>query len=187
MTRRRKGSKEDVLQADRRRERLEAVVKSYLMGKSVREIAILQKLTVQQVYGDIRLARKIWHKRNDRSADVLISEEIAKIDRIEAEAWCGWLKSQQDAEESSIENDPTGKAIKAVKKTKGQAGDAKFLAIALGCVDKRCKMLKIGEYSTDESANDVAPLVEIVVESQEQIASIMEYGDYAKLTAPSTN
>ena len=186
MTRRRTGSKEDTLAANQRRERMESVVKLYLTGKSVLDIAKAHNVDRGRIYQDLRAARAIWRKRNDRSAEALISEEIAKIDRIEAAAWDGWEKSRQDAVEISEDTDVAGKKSNG-KKTKGQSGNCAFLAQALACVDKRCKMLKIGEYATEESAKLAGIMVEIVVDSQEEIAEIMDYGDYKKLTAPSEN
>ena len=86
MTRRRVGSKEDTLAANQRRERMESVVKMYLTGKSVLDIAKAHNVDRGRIYQDLRVTRVIWRKRNDRSAEALISEEIAKIDRIEAAA-----------------------------------------------------------------------------------------------------
>lgn len=186
MTRKRIGNKATTLAADQRKERIERVIKMYLTGKSALEIANATGVNRQAVYQDLRIARRIWRKRNDRAAESLVAEEVAKIDRIEAAAWDAWERSQQDAVE--ITEDATADGKKSTsKKTKGQAGGAQYLTVALACVDKRCKMLKIGEYSTDESSNDLAPLVEVVVENQEQIAAIMEFGEYSRITTPSAN
>jgi hypothetical protein len=185
MNRKVKGSRERGRMSDARKERLESVVKMYLTGKSVLDISKKLGVSTDLIYKDMQLARKIWRKRNDRAAEALVAEEIAKIDRIEQAAWDGWEKSQKDAVETS--EDVTADNKKSTsKKTKGQAGAAQFLTVALECVNKRCKMLKIGDYATEESTKLGGLMVEVVVDSQEEIAEIMDFGDYKKLTAMTT-
>lgn len=185
MNRKVKGSRERGVLSDARKERLESVVKMYLTGKSCMDISKKLNVPLHSIYKDMQLARKIWRKRNDRAAESLVAEEIAKLDRIEQAAWDGWEKSQQDAVEVSEDVTADGKKSTS-KKTKGQAGGAQYLTVALACVDKRCKMLKIGEYATEESTKLGGLMVEVVVDNQEQIAEIMDFGDYKKLTAMTT-
>ena len=186
MNRKVKGSTKNIRLSDARAERLEAVVKLWLTGKSYIEISKKLGVSTDSLYKDMQLARRIWRSRNNRAAEALVAEEVAKLDRIEQAAWDGWEKSQQDAVEVAEDVGADGKKSTS-KKTKGQAGAAQFLTVALECVNKRCKMLKIGEYSNDESSNDLAPMIEVVVENQEQIAAIMDFGDFQKITAPSSN
>ncbi len=181
------GGPKEVLAADQRRERIEAVVKLYLKGKSVLDISKLRGVPRQAIYHDLRVARKIWRKRNDQAAESLIAEEVAKIDRMESELWEQWELSKQDATELTIERGADKKIAKRSKKTKGQTAEARYLELALKCVDKRCRLLKIGEYATEETGAMVGMLVEVVVENPEEVAAIMNYRDYETLTQPSVN
>ncbi|MCC7334431.1 MAG: helix-turn-helix domain-containing protein [Pirellulaceae bacterium] len=185
--RKRIGDKATALLADQRRERIESVIKLYLKGKSVMEIAKAYGLDRQAIYRDLRVARKIWHKRNDRAADALIAEEVAKLDRIESELWDQWERSKEDQTQRYSERDGTGGVTKKGKRVKGQCGDPRYMQLAMQCVDKRCRLMKIGEYSTEETGVMTAKLIEVVVENPEQVAAMMNYADYETLTAPSKN
>ena len=81
--RKRRGDKEDTLAADQRADRLQRVAKMYLSGVSARDIALKEGVPRQAIYDDMRRLRKIWWNRNNRAADSLIAEQVAKIDRAE--------------------------------------------------------------------------------------------------------
>jgi hypothetical protein len=180
-TRRTKGCAEDNIAAMARKERLERVVSSYCKGVTCIQIAKSEGVPLTTVYNDLRVARKIFYKRNNEAAERLIFEQAKKIDEIERAAWEGWERSVKDATERTKETNADGET-KLTKKVKGQAGDPQFLAIAMKAVDQRCKLFKIGQYSKEDSGTVVARLIEIVVDSPDQINQIMEFGDYQKLT-----
>jgi hypothetical protein len=179
--RKRIGSREDQLLALQRRERLERVARLYLTGKSALDIAGVEGVPRSKVYEDLRMLRRIWHKRNNRAADRLVAEEVAKLDRLEQAAWEGWERSCQNAEETTT---TTGgeEGTKVTRKIKGQGGDASFLAVASKIVDQRCKLLKIGQYSNEDTGVMVGKLVEVVVENADQVGIFLDYGDFEKLT-----
>ena len=178
--RKRRGDKEDTLAADQRADRLQRVAKMYLSGVSARDIALKEGVPRQAIYDDMRRLRKIWWNRNNRAADSLIAEQVAKIDRAEQAAWEGWERSCKNATEKTTETG--GESTKVTKKIKGQSGNPSFLAVIAKLIEQRCKLLKIGQYATEDSGVMVGMLVEVVVENTEQINRIMDFGDFDKLT-----
>ena len=177
-----KVSKAKRLESLRQQERLERVSKLYLSGKSITAIAESEQLKPKQIFDDLRLLRSTWRKRNSRKTDKLASEEVAKLDRAEQAAWEGWERSCQNAEETTT---TTGgeESAKVTKKIKGQSGDASFLAIVAKIIDQRCKLLKIGQYSNEDTGTMVGKLVEIVVENADQVGVFLDYGDYEQLSS----
>lgn len=178
--RKRRGNKEDTLAADQRADRLQRVAKMYLSGVSARDIALKEGVPRQSIYDDMRRLRKIWWNRNNRAADSLIAEQVAKIDRAEQAAWEGWERSCKNATEKTTETG--GESKKVTEKVKGQSGNPSFLAVIAKLIEQRCKLLKIGQYATEDSGVMVGMLVEVVVENTEQINRIMDFGDFDKLT-----
>lgn len=178
--RKRRGDKEDTLAADQRADRLQRVAKMYLSGVSARDIALKEGVPRQSIYDDMRRLRKIWWNRNNRAADSLIAEQVAKIDRAEQAAWEGWERSCKNATEKTTETG--GESKKVTEKVKGQSGNPSFLAVIAKLIEQRCKLLKIGQYATEDSGVMVGMLVEVVVENTEQINRIMDFGDFDKLT-----
>jgi len=74
-----------------------------------------------------------------RDFDAARSEQLAKIDAVESAAWAGWVKSQEPAE--TLQAETFGDRQRARKTSKGQAGDPRFLATVLACVERRCAVL----------------------------------------------
>jgi len=99
-------------------------------------------LTQQTISNDIRRIQELWLKSSLRDFDEMKAQELAKIDRLEREYWRGWEQSCQDAETVRQEGDAKG-VDKIVKTAKGQAGDPRFLAGVMSCIEKRCKILGI--------------------------------------------
>jgi len=198
VTRRRIGDKAKQIASYARKERAEAVVAEYLKGKPVSEIAKKFGLNPWSVYDDLKIMRRIWHKRNNVAADKLIAEEVARLSRVETEAWEQWERSKKAAKEKTVtrkldmsaeEPDPMagadGFVTEEKQTTKGRLGDPRYLDIAMRAVDKRCRLLQIGEYAPkDQPGVLVGQLVEVVVSTPEQVKAMMNYQEYQELTLP---
>lgn len=181
----RQSRREDIAAAARRQERLQSVIEMFLKGKTPQEIGVKLGLTRAQVWHDFTTARRIWRKRNDVAIEKLVDFELAKLNQIEREAWEGWERSCQvsveKTVEKTVEKGADGKK-RYSKKRRYQSGDPRFLEIIARCSDRRCKLLKIGEYAENDAGVMVGSLVEVVVENIDQINKIMDFGDYEKLT-----
>jgi len=170
-----------------RMERLPDVIKLYLQGVSVRDIGRRVKIPVNSVYNDLKYARKMWLRKIAASAEEYLTAEVEKINLIESEAWEQWERSKLNATTKGIEKDDKGKTTKKTQTVRGQSGDPRYLEVALKCIDKRCRMLKIGEYSTEASLAHAVHAVEIVVENAEQANRILQYEEYNDMLKPSDN
>jgi hypothetical protein len=97
-------------------------------------------LSQQTISNDIRAIQKEWLASSLRDFDEMRAQELAKIDRLEREYWRGWERSCEDAETVRKEGPASG-VEKIVKTEKGQAGDPRFLAGVMSCIDRRCKLV----------------------------------------------
>ncbi len=140
--------------SDRLAARREQVAERLLMGNTYRQIAKdLNLRSTKPVSDDIAALIAEWRREQTRSIDEWVTVELAKVARIEAEAWAGWQASQKDAETVSTETlqvvlgrTKKGVEVPAVqtrttRTVKGQAGDPRFLDTILKCVVRRCDLL----------------------------------------------
>lgn len=134
----------------------------YLRGKSQGEIADLltsatkdgvrvraYEISRAMVKSDLEAVRKVWLARCIEGYDQKQAEELAKIDRIESEAWAAWERSIGKVKISTIEYAPvtdqkTGATkmspMKGKDRTEDRAGDPRFLERISWCVERRIKM-----------------------------------------------
>lgn len=124
-------------------ERRKNVAARYIRGESQWQIARAFEVDQKTVSRDLQAVRAEWLKEAVRDMDEVKAKELAKIDATEAEAWKGWLKSQENAEVIKQRTSGEGEEETSVteKVIKGQAGDPRFLEIILKCVQRRCEIL----------------------------------------------
>lgn len=170
---------------DARLQRMPEVVGLYLQGRNMLQISRKLNITYGQVRLDLETARKMWRRKAQKASQEYLAEELAKVNYIESKAWEGWERSVRDAVELQRQETKDGTFRRKTKK--GQAGDARFLDTALRCVDSRCKLLKIGQYSSEEALKAQTRAVEIVVETVEQVNRILDYSEFEKISEPSDN
>ncbi len=123
-----------------RRERVAAL---YLQGKSQYAIGRELGLTQTNVSRDLDAIRQVWLANAVRDYGERQAEELAKCDRLEAEAWEAWERSKQPAETTTAERvtlDGTDRT-KAAKRTEGRDGNPTFLTVVERCIAKRCEIL----------------------------------------------
>jgi hypothetical protein len=105
---------------------------------------------------DLRALRAEYRKAAADKIGELIGRELAKLDRLEREAWRGWRRSLRDAEKkyARVTDGPKGPVKESAKTTEGQAGDAKFLLVIQKCVAERAKI--VGLYASERRAAETA-------------------------------
>lgn len=123
--------------ADEKKKRLIAqrrseVANLYLQGYNQQTIADRCSCSVATVCLDLKALKGEWQKSAAADIDEKISLELAKLDRVEYEAWQAFAESKETSTTSV-----TGVSIS------NTAGDARFLHIIQNCIDKRCKILGI--------------------------------------------
>jgi hypothetical protein len=125
--------------------RRQEVARRYLMGEHQTAIAQTFGVTQQQISLDVQALRKMWRESALRDMDAAISEELAKIDLTEAEAWAAWERSKQPREVTLTEQtDGAKESRKASVRREGRAGDPRFLERVQKCIEQRCSLLGLG-------------------------------------------
>lgn len=130
--------------------RHERILKDYMQGYRMYEIAERLGIHVDTVNNDLRAIRLKWQAQNLESYNTLMHQELERLARIEREAWEGWERSKQKQEDkttflSPVERGDEGGSAMAVSgaqvSLRGQNGDPRFLKIVQDCADQRAKLL----------------------------------------------
>jgi hypothetical protein len=126
-----------------------AIADLYERGWPQWRIAEKVGLVQSTVCEDLRALRAEYRKAAGEKIGELIGRELAKLDRLEREAWRGWRRSLRDAEKkyAKVGSTPKGAVKESAKTTEGQAGDAKFLLVIQKCVAERAKI--VGLYASE--------------------------------------
>lgn len=162
----------------------------YVQGWTHLRIGEDLDLSRQRVTELLAEVRREWQEARIANFDEKVDRELAKLDRIESEAWAAWARSQQAAEEEQKEiTEGTGSRSKKVRtKKRWQYGDPRFLELVQGCIEKRCRMLGLFMDRGGEAADrPVIPVVTVVVTDRSQIrVPIMkaEFDDMIVAEAP---
>lgn len=135
------------LQLQQRRQKVAA---RYLRGQSQWEIAHAFEVDQATISRDLVALHAEWLAQSMLDIDAIKARELAKTDEVERQAWEAWSRSCQDAQ--TLKARVRGDSSATEKTVKGQAGDPRFLAIVLECVEKRCKIL--GVIATGGMTND---------------------------------
>lgn len=148
-----------------REQRRSTVAGLYLAGHSQLDIALKMGMSIGTVAADLAHVRQEWLASAVRDFDQKKAEELAKIDRLESEAWAAWNRSREDAQTKRDkvemvrvklkEPDERGRRyrMKAVGRRKesvsqGQYGDVRFLEQVSWCIDTRIRIM--GLYKAPE-------------------------------------
>ena len=126
--------------------RRETAAAYYLQGYPQYWIAQKLKMSPQQISVDLKIVRNQWMDRAVESIDKRKSEELAKLDRVELEAWQAWDRSQRQRTEK-MEKDIQGgrdgsRTENSTRKIK-YIGDPRFLEVVERCIERRCKIIGI--------------------------------------------
>ena len=121
------------------------VAELYLHGtRCLAHIAHELKVDKATISRDFKHIRKLWRETYVKHLNDAIHDDLATIAEIERTTWHGWKDSCKDVETLEVIGTNQGgksKPDKVKKITKKQAGNSRFLAIALGCVKLRCELL----------------------------------------------
>jgi hypothetical protein len=116
---------------------------------------------------DIAALNEEWKQQAAVSFDEFKGKELARLDMIETAAWKGWERSLLDDEMREAMKE--GDKERSRKSVRGQAGDPRFLNIALQCVRERREILGLKKpESTDEQAED-REVANLLLEAQKEL------------------
>jgi hypothetical protein len=128
------------------------VAEAYMRHKLLYEIAKDEGVSRTTISDDLAAIRKEWLNRAVAAFDQRRAEELARIDRLEAEAWDAWERSKRDAQTIRASTtkgrvDGQGKPLPDLVRTdetlEGQVGDPRFLERIGWCIQKRCEITGI--------------------------------------------
>ena len=129
---------------EQRERDLTTIAYLYCKGWSQARIAAhIGTVSRAQVGHDLKAIRKAWRESAIRDFDELQSEQLAKIDMLEAEAWAGWDRSvgaKQRSVSERTEGDGETTAHTRLERWE-DAGDPRFLAQVEKCIARRCAIL----------------------------------------------
>jgi hypothetical protein len=119
--------------------RRQSVADLYVQGLS--QMAIAERLNTSQatVSADLKQIRREWRESAIRDFDHAQDRELAKIDRLEREAWAAWERSQKPQQSAVIEGE--GAQQPRRKMMRSQNGDPRYLELVHKCVAARCALL----------------------------------------------
>ena len=122
-----------------REERLPRVSSMYIQGQTQAEIARVLGVSRTLIASDLGVIRTRWREAQIRDFDELRSEQLAKVDGVEAEYWAAWERSKAAATRKTSERrDGVDRASVTVE---DQTGDPRYLQGVERCIERRCKLL----------------------------------------------
>jgi hypothetical protein len=117
----------------------------YVAGRSMRDIREMMvaegyaRLSLVMLYKDIKWMRVHWRTGALRNFDEAKSQELARIDQIETEAWRNF---EQSRGWHTVTTDRTGgDNPETTTRREKLCGDPRYLQVALNCVAKRCEIM----------------------------------------------
>jgi hypothetical protein len=124
----------------------ELIAKLYVQGKTqsaIAEIISAQykfSISQQQIAKDLGVIRRRWRESSVRDFDAVKSEQLAKLDHMESEAWEAWNKSKGVSK--TITQKRGGAAgIETTTKIETLTGNPAYLNIIDRCIERRCRLL----------------------------------------------
>lgn len=114
------------------------IAELYLAGRKQSEISAETGLHQSNVSRYLKKLQARWQLQAAEAIDTKKARELARIDQVEREYWEAWERSKQDAVTETVENAGT---IHVTHVRKGQAGEARFLAGVMSCIEMRLKII----------------------------------------------
>jgi hypothetical protein len=163
-----------------RQDRIERIAAFHLAGKTQRAISEICGISRAQLVRDLKLVRQEWTKRCSEGLRSLMERELARIDRIEAEAWRAWERSQQAITERlrEVTTSTEGESTKRAKRTRQSAGEQAFLATMLACVNARLKLFEMMRADNGDADDVVVDAVEVVVSNREEAQQMLAFEQF---------
>ncbi len=163
---------------ERENGRTAQVAELWLKGYSIKRIATAVEMNHRQVRELVLKSKAIWIKRKELALTDVVAEQLRRVDLIEMNAWDAWDRSQEEQVETKVQTTKDG--VFKTRTTKASAGEARFIEIALKCVEQRCKLL--GVYKPpEERAEMVVWGVTVVVDNPEQAEEILSYEQFRNM------
>lgn len=154
-------------------ERRERVAALYLEGVPQYRIAKTIGVCDAVVSKDLRVLEEQWKRHAIESIDKHKANELAKINRMEREAWTAWRKSKKAREISTARTKKTrrGGESEAMLRKEQTAGETEYMKIVQWCINKRCELLGL------DAPKKIAPTTPDGKEPLPANVTIISYGE----------
>jgi len=157
-------------EAQREADRAE-IAALYCKGKTYREIAAIisaarpYNITYRTIGRDVDVILDRWRESAKEDMGRHVAKELARINRIEREAWEAWDRSKTRRERTITER--TGHGDKARLEQETQCGDPRYLDHIQWCIEMRCKLLGliVGKLSITDPAGTGPCTLRVVYDS----------------------
>ena len=120
-------------------QRRQKVADLFLQGWNQDAIGRELSISQPQVAADLKKINQAWRESAIRDFNAARDQELARLQRLEREAWAAWERSKQPSQTATV-NGEAG-AQTARRTVKHQYGDPRFLDIALRCSEARRQLL----------------------------------------------
>jgi len=144
------------------------VLRMYLEGVPVTEIAAEYGVSRQTIYEDFQNARREWQQEKIENVQELIELRVAQLEHVIREAYRGWHRSLEDAVTVS---DTTGEDRKTTRTVKGQSGNPAFLDTIIKAVTKICELRGLigkDREAREQAESQVTPMLGVIVSTREE-------------------
>lgn len=144
------------------------VLRMYLEGIPVTEIAAKYAVSRQTIYDDFQTARREWQQTKIENVGELVELHIAQLEHVIREAYRGWHRSLED---SVTLADTAGEDPKTTRTVKGQSGNPAFLDTIIKAVTKICELrglLGKDREAREQAETQVTPMLGVIVSTREE-------------------
>jgi transposase-like protein len=151
-------------------ERQEEVVRRYLTGSSMREVARQMGISVMTVARDLQRARETWKTETAKTYDELLPEKLAQLEAIRSAAWEGWKRSLKAAKRhtKTTTTHTDGFSDSTSDMTERSTGDPRYLVQLERCLRLECQLRGMLDKDAGSSGETVSEVVEIVITTREE-------------------
>lgn len=152
---------------------LPKIAKQYLQGIPQARIAKELGISQPQICADLKVIRSRWRESSIRDFDVAKSEELAKIDLVETQAWEAWEESKKlkTTTTKKTGTTPKGDVDLIDRKAEKQVGNPVFLNVVMSCITKRCQIMGL---DSELKAADLNAAIGAVIRAGFKVESAIE-------------
>lgn len=161
-----KNSAQQLAISSRRIKVAELYLKGYRSAYQVRDAFDDPKPSRQTIQNDLKALREQWKHEAVQTFDAAMAEELAKISRLEREAWDAWERSKAYREKNSTSRNIKASGVETSARIEKEnlIGDPRYLTQIAWCIDRRAKMLGLDAPDRHEiSMNGETHIVERII------------------------
>jgi hypothetical protein len=137
-----------------------------LDGRSQAEIARTLDWSTATISRDVDAVREEWRERRVADLGAHVEAQLARLRRIEREAWGAWADSRAPKRRERTKT--TEEGVERVAWIEEQNGDPRFLRIALKAAEERRELMRLHEVGHEGADDKMPKLFEYVKRMREE-------------------